>query len=89
MGPIGVKAHRLRSSQIMLWWNWPRFKPPRCCQRRAIRQRIDLPISWMYIRMMIAEGLKQASQVAILNANYIASRLQQTYLLLYTDIMVA
>lgn len=33
-----------------------------------------LPISWMYIRMMGAEGLKQASSVAILNANYIATR---------------
>ncbi|XNM60123.1 hypothetical protein ACLK1T_18325 [Escherichia coli] len=30
-----------------------------------------LPISWMYIRMMGAEGLKKASQVAILNANYL------------------
>ena len=31
-----------------------------------------LPISWMYIKMMGAEGLKKASQVSILNANYIA-----------------
>jgi len=43
-----------------------------------------LPISWMYIRMMGAEGLKQASSVAILNANYIASRLQSAYPVLYT-----
>ncbi|UVO09062.1 aminomethyl-transferring glycine dehydrogenase [Pectobacterium polonicum] len=43
-----------------------------------------LPISWMYIRMMGAEGLKQASQMAILNANYIATRLQQAYPVLYT-----
>ncbi|MDU5728948.1 MAG: beta-eliminating lyase-related protein [Citrobacter freundii] len=43
-----------------------------------------LPISWMYIRMMGAEGLKQASQVAILNANYIASRLKDAYPVLYT-----
>ena len=42
-----------------------------------------LPISWMYIRMMGAEGLKQASAVAILNANYIASRLQSAYPILY------
>ena len=42
-----------------------------------------LPISWMYIRMMGAEGLKRASQVAILNANYIASRLQSAYPILY------
>ena len=31
-----------------------------------------LPISWAYIRMMGAEGLKRATEVAILNANYIA-----------------
>ncbi|MBW7982925.1 aminomethyl-transferring glycine dehydrogenase [Enterobacillus tribolii] len=43
-----------------------------------------LPISWMYIRMMGAEGLKQASEVAILNANYIAGRLKQAYPVLYT-----
>lgn len=43
-----------------------------------------LPISWMYIRMMGADGLKQASQVAILNANYIATRLQSAYSILYT-----
>ena len=43
-----------------------------------------LPISWMYIRMMGAEGLKQASQVAILNANYIASRLKDAFPVLYT-----
>ncbi|MBX2858415.1 MAG: aminomethyl-transferring glycine dehydrogenase [Cellvibrionaceae bacterium] len=42
-----------------------------------------LPISWMYIKMMGAAGLKRASQVAILNANYIAARLQQHYPVLY------
>ncbi|OFC62911.1 aminomethyl-transferring glycine dehydrogenase [Candidatus Erwinia dacicola] len=42
-----------------------------------------LPISWMYIRMMGAEGLKQVSSVAILNANYIAHRLQSAYPILY------
>ena len=34
-----------------------------------------LPISWTYIMLMGSEGLKRASQVAILNANYIARRL--------------
>ena len=43
-----------------------------------------LPISWMYIRMMGAEGLKKATQVAILNANYIAHRLKDIYPVLYT-----
>lgn len=43
-----------------------------------------LPISWMYIRMMGAAGLRLATQVAILNANYIAHRLKAHYPILYT-----
>jgi glycine dehydrogenase len=34
-----------------------------------------LPISWMYVRMMGADGLKAASEVAVLSANYVAARL--------------
>ena len=43
-----------------------------------------LPISWMYIKMMGAEGLKKASQVSILNANYISKKLSKDYKVLYT-----
>ncbi len=43
-----------------------------------------LPISWMYIAMMGASGLVKATQVAILNANYIAAKLAPYYLVLYT-----
>ncbi|MFP5403020.1 MAG: aminomethyl-transferring glycine dehydrogenase [Gammaproteobacteria bacterium] len=43
-----------------------------------------LPISWMYITMMGGEGLRQATQVAILNANYLAARLNDHYPVLYT-----
>ncbi len=42
-----------------------------------------LPISWMYIELMGAAGLRRASQVAILNANYIAHRLEPFYPVLY------
>jgi len=42
-----------------------------------------LPISWMYIAMMGAEGLKKATQVAILNANYVAKKLESSYPILY------
>ncbi len=42
-----------------------------------------LPISWSYIAMMGSEGLKRATQVAILNANYIAKRLETHYPILY------
>ncbi|MBB5350029.1 glycine dehydrogenase [Haloferula luteola] len=41
-------------------------------------------ISWMYIIMMGAEGLTEATQVAILNANYVASRLKHHFPILYT-----
>ena len=43
-----------------------------------------LPITWMYIRMMGRAGLKQATEIAILNANYMANRLQDHYQVLYT-----
>ena len=43
-----------------------------------------LPISWMYIAMMGADGLRKATQVALLNANYIATRLAPHYETLYT-----
>ncbi len=42
-----------------------------------------LTITWMYIRMMGAEGLKRASEVAILNANYIAKRLDPYFSVLF------
>ena len=42
-----------------------------------------LPISWMYIRMMGGTGLKQATEVAILNANYVAQQLKDDYPVLY------
>jgi glycine dehydrogenase len=43
-----------------------------------------LPISWMYITLMGREGLRKATQVALLNANYIAKRLASHYETLYT-----
>ena len=44
-----------------------------------------LPISWMYIRMMGAEGLKAATETAILSANYISARLKDHYPTLYAS----
>ncbi|WP_406859598.1 aminomethyl-transferring glycine dehydrogenase [Streptomyces sp. HUAS MG47] len=43
-----------------------------------------LPISWAYVRLMGGEGLKRATQVAVLAANYIAKRLEPHYPVLYT-----
>ncbi|MDZ4240097.1 MAG: aminomethyl-transferring glycine dehydrogenase [Hydrogenophaga sp.] len=44
-----------------------------------------LPISWMYIRMMGADGLKHATEAAILSANYISKRLADHYPTLYAS----
>ncbi|MBD0737721.1 aminomethyl-transferring glycine dehydrogenase [Streptomyces sp. CBMA29] len=43
-----------------------------------------LPISWTYVRLMGAEGLKQATQMAVLGANYVAKRLEPHFPVLYT-----
>jgi glycine dehydrogenase len=43
-----------------------------------------LPISWAYIRLMGSTGLDRASQVAVLNANYVAARLRDSYPVLYS-----
>ncbi len=44
-----------------------------------------LPISWMYIRMMGIDGLRKASSIAILSANYLAKRLESYYPVLFKD----
>jgi len=84
MGPIGVKAHlapfvpghSVVEIEGMLTGQGAVSAAP-------FGSASILPISWMYIRMMGSEGLKQASSVAILNANYIAHRLQSAYPILY------
>ena len=43
-----------------------------------------LPITWMYITLMGGEGLRQATEAALLNANYIAQGLSEDYPVLYT-----
>ncbi len=43
-----------------------------------------LPVSWMYIRMLGPDGLRTASALALLNANYVATRLSDHYPVLYT-----
>src|SRR5690606_11853042 len=42
-----------------------------------------LPISWVFIKLMGGEGLTKASQVAILNANYMANKLDKYYSMLF------
>lgn len=44
-----------------------------------------LPISWAYIKMMGTRGLKRATQIAILNANYMSKRLSKHYKTMFRD----
>ncbi|MFA6157535.1 aminomethyl-transferring glycine dehydrogenase, partial [Mesorhizobium sp.] len=78
IGPIGVKAH---------------LKPylpghvtegsDHAVSAAPFGSASILPITWMYIRMMGASGLKQATETAILSANYIATRLGTHFPVLY------
>ncbi|MCU1325417.1 MAG: glycine dehydrogenase [Bryobacterales bacterium] len=72
MGPIGVRAHL----QPFL---------PRHVSAAPFGSASILPISYMYILMMGAEGLRRATEVAILSANYIAARLDSSFPLLYKN----
>ncbi|MCL2891711.1 aminomethyl-transferring glycine dehydrogenase [Brenneria tiliae] len=85
MGPIGVKAHLapfVPGHQVVKIDGM--LNGLGAVSAAPFGSASILPISWMYIRMMGAEGLKQASQMAILNANYIAARLQSAYPVLYS-----
>ncbi|MAY88732.1 MAG: glycine dehydrogenase (aminomethyl-transferring) [Pseudooceanicola sp.] len=79
MGPIGVKAHlvpHLPGHPSTGGTEGPVSAAP-------YGSPSLLPISWAYCLMMGGEGLTQATRVAILNANYIAQRLEGAYKVLY------
>ncbi|TDK68457.1 aminomethyl-transferring glycine dehydrogenase [Sapientia aquatica] len=79
VGPIGVKSHLapfLPGHHLL-----DNQTAPVCAAPWGSAS--ILPISWTYIKLMGQEGLKQASQVAILNANYIAKRLSAHFPILY------
>ena len=85
MGPIGLKSHLSE------------FAPNHCVvQIKNLHEGNTavsaapfgspgiLPISWVYIQLMGGHGLKKSSQVAILNANYLAKRLNEHFPIVYT-----
>ena len=79
VGPIGVKSHLapfLPGHRIM-----ENHAAPVCAAPWGSAS--ILPISWTYIKLMGRHGLKEASQMAILNANYIAKRLAPHFPILY------
>ncbi|KGM27783.1 glycine dehydrogenase [Photorhabdus luminescens] len=84
MGPIGVKAHLAPFLPGHSVVQMDGITEQRAVSAAPFGSASILPISWMYIRMMGSQGLKQASQTAILNANYIAARLKNDYDVLYT-----
>ena len=81
VGPVAARAHLAP------------FLPQRATQGSTHAHQVAaapygsagiLPISWAYIRMMGPDGLRRATQVAILAANYVAARLAPHYPVLYT-----
>ena len=79
MGPIGVKAHLIPFLPGHPETDGRDFTVSAAPYGSAS----ILPISWSYILMMGGRGLTQATRVAILNANYIAKRLETAYPILY------
>jgi glycine dehydrogenase len=84
MGPIGVKAHLVPflpgHSVVEMGNSADRIG---AVSAAPWGSGAILPISWMYIGLMGGEGLTRATEVAILNANYIAKRLEGHYSVLY------
>eukprot|EP00918_Siedleckia_nematoides_P076223 GHVU01166656.1.p1 GENE.GHVU01166656.1~~GHVU01166656.1.p1 ORF type:complete len:1001 (+),score=107.80 GHVU01166656.1:245-3004(+) len=87
MGPIGVKKHLapfLPTHPVVQ----PVGASPKSfgvVSAAPYGSSLILPISWSYIRMMGAGGLKHASEIAILNANYMAQVLAPYYKVLFTN----
>merc|ERR1719474_2654101 len=91
MGPIGVKAHLapfLPSHPVIATgsasYMGKQAQPFGVVSAAPYGSAAILPISWAYIKMMGSRGLKRATQVAILNANYMSHRLKDHYKVLHT-----
>lgn len=80
VGPIGVKSHLAP----FLPGHGHMARKEGAVSAAPFGSASILPITWMYITMMGGNGLKRASQMAILNANYIARRLEEHYPVLYS-----
>ncbi|MEM8758478.1 MAG: aminomethyl-transferring glycine dehydrogenase [Planctomycetota bacterium] len=86
MGPIGVAGHL-----VPFLMGHPVLRPESAGERATgaisgapYGSASILPISWVYIALMGAAGLRKATQVAILNANYMAERLKGHFDVLFT-----
>jgi glycine dehydrogenase len=83
MGPIGVAAHLVPFLLDHPVVELSHARSAGTVSAAPWGSPSILPISWAYIRLMGPDGLTRASQVAILNANYVARRLADDYPLLY------
>ena len=83
MGPIGVKKHLVPFLPNHVLRHDNELPPGGAVSAAPYGSAAILPISWAYIHMMGEAGLKKATQVAILNANYIAARLKGNFDVLY------
>jgi glycine dehydrogenase len=84
MGPIAVAAHLAPHLPAHPCWPQEAAKPGNGTVAAApFGSALILAIPWMYLRMMGPHGVRRASEVAILNANYVASRLRRYFPVLY------
>ncbi len=85
MGPIGVKKHLapFLPNHVVRPIEGRPTENNGAVSAAPYGSSAILPISWTYIKMMGGSGLLKATQVAILNANYIAKRLESSYEVLY------
>jgi glycine dehydrogenase len=77
MGPIGVAAH------LAPYLPGKSLDEPGRVSSAPYGSASILPISWAYVAMLGAEGVRRATEIAILNANYLAKRLGDAYPVLY------
>ncbi len=84
MGPIGLKAHLapFMANHVVAPIDGPHAGQG-AVSAAPFGSASILPISWMYLAMLGGAGVKKATQVAILNANYVATRLKDHYPVLY------
>ncbi|KAF9321247.1 hypothetical protein BG003_002757 [Podila horticola] len=85
MGPIGVKSHLapyLPGHPVLATGGEKAIGPISAAPHGSAS---ILPISWAYVKMMGGEGIKSATEIALLNANYMAHRLSKHYKVLFTN----
>jgi glycine dehydrogenase len=80
VGPIGVAEHL---AELLPGHPWQLERSAGAVSGAPFGSASILTISWMYVAMMGADGLTQATRLAIVNANYIAHRLQPYFPVLY------